>query len=163
MTSEQHLPYRATGDVVVLDGDGSRWVREGEATCPVWAEGVPAPVDADGEVVPLDVVELHMSDGEPVFVESICFDGNWWSAQLLGECFRRRLVTLHVLPPDSWEQLEKDANNGPCDYFGIGTNSCFRCPAYEVRFNGCNAAEALDIVRRAKALAERDTKEADRD
>ncbi len=24
---EQHLPYRATGDVVVLDGDGSRWVR----------------------------------------------------------------------------------------------------------------------------------------
>lgn len=28
MTCEQHLPYRATGDVVVLDGDGSRWVRE---------------------------------------------------------------------------------------------------------------------------------------
>lgn len=31
MDKEQHLPYRATGDVVVLDGDGSRWVREGEA------------------------------------------------------------------------------------------------------------------------------------
>ncbi|WP_368158573.1 hypothetical protein [Collinsella aerofaciens] len=27
--SEQHLPYRSTADVVVLDGDGSRWVREG--------------------------------------------------------------------------------------------------------------------------------------
>ena len=26
--SEQHLPYRATADVVVLDGDGSRWIRE---------------------------------------------------------------------------------------------------------------------------------------
>ena len=26
--SEQHLPYRSTADVVVLDGDGSRWVRE---------------------------------------------------------------------------------------------------------------------------------------
>lgn len=30
MTSanEQHLPYRSTADVVVLDGDGSRWTRE---------------------------------------------------------------------------------------------------------------------------------------
>lgn len=25
---EQHLSYRSTADVVVLDGDGSRWVRE---------------------------------------------------------------------------------------------------------------------------------------
>lgn len=25
---EQHLPYCSTADVVVLDGDGSRWVRE---------------------------------------------------------------------------------------------------------------------------------------
>lgn len=30
--SEQHLPYRSTADVVVLDGDGSRWVREGVPT-----------------------------------------------------------------------------------------------------------------------------------
>lgn len=28
MQSEQHLPYRSTADVVVLDGDGSRWARE---------------------------------------------------------------------------------------------------------------------------------------
>lgn len=28
MPSEQHLPYRSTADVVVFDGDGSRWVRE---------------------------------------------------------------------------------------------------------------------------------------
>lgn len=28
MPSEQHLPYRSTADVIVLDGDGSRWVRE---------------------------------------------------------------------------------------------------------------------------------------
>ena len=162
-SGEQHLSCKATGDVIVLDGDGSRWVREGEVACPAWTEGVPAPVDADGEFVPLDVVELHMSDGEPVFVESICFDGNWWYAQILGKGAPRRLEAFHVAPPDTWEQLEKDAANGPCDYFGTGTNSCFRCPAYEVRFNGCNAAEALDIVRRAKALAGRDTKEADRD
>lgn len=34
MPSEQHLPYRSTADVVVLDGDGSRWVREQNGTCP---------------------------------------------------------------------------------------------------------------------------------
>lgn len=28
MPSEQHLPYSSVADVVVLDGDGSRWVRE---------------------------------------------------------------------------------------------------------------------------------------
>ncbi len=28
MPAVQHLPYRSTADVVVLDGDGSRWVRE---------------------------------------------------------------------------------------------------------------------------------------
>lgn len=34
MPSEQHLPYRSVADVVVLDGDGSRWVREPNGTCP---------------------------------------------------------------------------------------------------------------------------------
>lgn len=33
MASEQHLPYRSTADVVVLDGDGSRYARE--RTCRV--------------------------------------------------------------------------------------------------------------------------------
>lgn len=40
MPSEQHLPYRSVADVVVLDGDGSRWVREdvshkNDASCPI--------------------------------------------------------------------------------------------------------------------------------
>ncbi len=35
MQRVQHLPYCSTADVVVLDGDGSRWVRETNGTCPV--------------------------------------------------------------------------------------------------------------------------------
>lgn len=35
MPSEQHLPYRSTADVVVLDGDGSRWVREDVSRKPI--------------------------------------------------------------------------------------------------------------------------------
>ena len=35
MPSEQHLPYRSTADVVVLDGDGSRWVKEDVSRKPI--------------------------------------------------------------------------------------------------------------------------------
>lgn len=35
MPSEQHLPYRSVADVVVLDGDGSRWVREDVSRKPI--------------------------------------------------------------------------------------------------------------------------------
>jgi len=38
MPSEQHLPYRSTADVVVLDGDGSRWVREDLVTEDRWKD-----------------------------------------------------------------------------------------------------------------------------
>ena len=62
MDREQHLPYRATGDVIVLDGDGSRWVREGEAPCPSLAEGISAPVDEDGNAVLLMTMKTY--DGE---------------------------------------------------------------------------------------------------
>lgn len=40
MPSEQHLPYRSTADVVVLDGDGGRWVREDVSR----KNGAPSPI-----------------------------------------------------------------------------------------------------------------------
>ena len=56
--------------------------------------------------------------------------------------------------PDSWERLEKDIDDGPCVYFG--RKSCVDCPGNGR--NGCEGqkAKARDLVRRAKALAERD-------
>ena len=125
-------------------------------------------MDADGNVVPLATRKLYDGTGREVEVVEIALVDSMLCGRLVWRVrthggISLALDLLHLERPDSWEQLEKDAANGPCDYFGIGTNSCFRCPAYEVRFNGCNAAEALDIVRRAKALSGRDTKEADRD
>ena len=65
-SGEQHLPYRATGDVVVLDGDGGRWVRETNVTCPnanrTCPNNVPKPMDADGNAVLL--VTMKTYDGE---------------------------------------------------------------------------------------------------
>lgn len=58
--------------------------------------------------------------------------------------------------PDSWERLEEDAGRAhddcPCAYFGLGRFECERCPVGATE--PCNRAMALDIVRRAKALAE---------
>lgn len=64
-------------------------------------------------------------------------------------------------PADSWEQLEEDAKKGVCEYAGayrkrgtIDSHECDGC-----RFDGdgngptCEQRMALDIIRRAKALA----------
>ncbi len=57
--------------------------------------------------------------------------------------------------PDSWERLEEDAGRAhddcPCAYFGLGRFECERCSVGATE--PCNRAMALDIVRRAKALA----------
>lgn len=53
--------------------------------------------------------------------------------------------------PDSWERLEEDAGKGACDYFGSEYCECGGCP-HEMDPD-CNVVVAMDIVRRAKALA----------
>nr|DAH52955.1 MAG TPA: hypothetical protein [Caudoviricetes sp.] len=114
-----------------------------------WASGVPAPRDADGQVVPLDVTELYTDAGKLVTVEEITFDGAWWYVKCL-ETTRLRLIRFH-LEQDSWERLEKDASKNSCGYFGR-SGLCVDCPALAIS-KMCNVAKSEDIVRRAKALA----------
>jgi len=55
--------------------------------------------------------------------------------------------------PDSWERIEEDAEKDPCGYFGFdGEEICGKCPASG---KSCEQTMARDIVRRARALAER--------
>lgn len=54
--------------------------------------------------------------------------------------------------PDSWERLEEDAKKGVCKYFDQ-SDGCGSCPHYP---SECHTDKARDIVRRAKALAERE-------
>ena len=114
-----------------------------------WAEGVPAPKDADGKVVPLDVRELYTDAGKLVTVEEIVFNGCWWYVKCF-ETNRLRLTRFH-LEQDSWERLEKDASKTSCGYFGR-SGLCVDCPALAIS-KMCNVAKSEDIVRRAKALA----------
>ena len=56
--------------------------------------------------------------------------------------------------PDSWERIEEDAEKDPCGYFCFdGEKTCGKCPASG---KNCEQTVAQDLVRRARALAERE-------
>lgn len=124
-----------------------------------WAVGVPAPVDADGEVVPLTTKVVYDKDGAKLTVLSFDFksDGHnngWTVFCALGPNFMAQPYgsqELHIHRPDSWERLEEDAGKTSCGYFGR-SGLCVGCPALAIS-KMCNAAKSEDIVRRAKALS----------
>lgn len=129
-----------------------------------WAEGIPAPVDADGEVVPLTTKVMYDIDGGEHKVNFYSFapESGYWTVNIDEQSDSATHVTegFHLTRPDSWEQLEEDADKGVCDYFGHSL--CLKCPGFNHAGHSCDRARAQDIVRRAKALAGRDAKEADR-
>lgn len=109
-----------------------------------WYEGVPAPRDTDGEVVPLRVNKLYADDCEALDVEFVGFDGRW-VVKFKNKNGLFHLDWFHLSKPDSWESLEEDARKAPREYIeGRGITS---------ERDGRVTAMAQDIVRRAKALA----------
>lgn len=115
-------------------------------------DNVPVPMDANGCVVPLDTKELvHKGEAKEVysFLYSIrlkCWFVDFWE--------RVDICVSSCTMPDSWESLEEDAKKAPREYVeerGINAE-----PGVRV------AAMTSDILRRAKALAERDAKWAER-
>ena len=134
-----------------------------------WANGVPAPVDADGEVVPLDTKVMYTGFGDEITLKRFMFYYSnfrkcfvWHVANQDSAVFS--LNILHLTCPDSWEKLEEDvarigSADDPCDYFNHADCGmpCCSCPAH-TDAEDCTAGLARDVLRRAKALAERDAK-----
>lgn len=118
---------------------------EAELAQLAWAKGVPAPVDADGRVVPLDTAELYADDGGIIYVSSIRFNGCTWFVSGENSYKLYWLNTLHLVQPDSWALLEKDI-------FTLAVSKRLADPK----------GDARECVSRAKAIAERDAKGADR-
>ena len=58
--------------------------------------------------------------------------------------------------PDSWERLEEDADKEACEYFAHMPCGCETSEMLDETVENCNAAKARDLVRRARALAERE-------
>lgn len=119
-----------------------------------WAKGVPAPVDADGEVVPLTAEVMYDEDDRECKGSYLIWSrerGQWYFGVAGGS---REVASLHLHRPDSWEELERDARKAPRDYIegrGIATE-----------FGGRVTTMANDILCRARALARRDAKGTDR-
>ena len=108
-----------------------------------WAEDVPAPRDADGEVVPLDTTELYTDEVGMICVERITFNGwSWFVWSSSGVC---RLDKLHRTERDSWALLERDV---------LTLAKC--------KFLTDPEGDAKECIRRAKALAKGDAKEESR-
>lgn len=115
-----------------------------------WYDGVPAPRDADGIEIPLDVDALYDKNGDRVAVSRWSYvrgRDNCWTFNLLFEYpdVPHYPQDYHLSIPDSWESLEEDARKAPREYIeGRGITS---------ERDGRVTAMAQDIVRRAKALA----------
>lgn len=134
-----------------------------------WAAGVPAPVDADGEVVPLRTEVMYDDDGVKHMVHSFTFvkEHNRWDTR----CVQLRanmpvihsLGLLHLHRPDSWKRLEEDVKQFEnevcaCSYYGKKRLDCDGCKSPCQPGVNCRESVVGDVLRRAKALAERDAK-----
>lgn len=138
--------------------------------CPSWAEDVPAPVDRDGNVVPLVTRMLYDAAGRKFEVMEISL-----VYSVIGECQTWRvrrpnglsmaLDLCHLERPDSWEQLLKDLDraadtNGAvrcaCSYLtGDAGTECDDCESCE-EGRCCTQTMTTDIARRIRELREAD-------
>lgn len=133
-----------------------------------WAAGIPAPVDADGEVVPLTTREMYTGTGRKIeltdfdLLHSVLSGGFVWRAirDTDNGVKDLKLDFLHLRRPDSWERLEEDVkrfedDDSACSYFCNELRICNGCrsPSH-IGFN-CRNGVARDVLRRAKALAGR--------
>lgn len=130
----------------------------------------PAPKVLDADGVEINVGDtVYDAKGEEHIVKEVIFDGDeespehtiWFGEYKLGFKFVYVADQLTHTRTDSWEHLEEDALKGVCEYAGakrrpgtIDAHTCDGCrfdedgdgPSYEKQM-------ALDIIRRAKALA----------
>ena len=93
--------------------------------------------------IPMTVVEVSR--------DTVRCEYAWTDEKVYRPCCSPDTLT-HTKPEiDTWERLEKDACKGVCDYF-----HAYKCDECEHVEGGCCKNMARDLVRRAKALAERE-------
>lgn len=123
----------------------------------------PAPkvLDADGVEIEVGDTVWHHSGFAHGVVTSIDAGSLMGAVRYVngGVEFRDAAKDLTHACPDSWERLEEDAVKVVCEYAGavpdeFGDYDCDTCRLFDARGNLiCGQQMALDIVRRAKAIA----------
>lgn len=125
-----------------------------------WAEGVPAPKDANGDVVPL-TTEAMCYGGKMRRVLRISYSrkDNVWAVQTASVTAPVESFSLHR--PDSWEKLEEDLDRSAdaldyeaCTYFGKSAFDCSSCIAD--KSETCERVVMCDIADRIRKLRGKD-------
>ena len=131
-----------------------------------WAKGVPAPRDADGLEIPLDVDALYDKNGNRVAVSRWSYvrgRDNAWTFNLLFEYpdVPHYPQDYHLSKPDSLERLLKDLERPTeggdkffsvaCAYVDNSGNTCGDCKLRESR-GACSRGMLEDIASRIRKL-----------
>lgn len=113
-------------------------------------QNVELPKDAEGREIPLSTGTMYFLDGGIANVRTFEYwpYGHRWQVNVCGYDSHFLTSSLLLFPPDSWEQLEHDATLAPREYL--------QARGIEQRKDGRIATMMLDLVSRAKALAERE-------
>lgn len=127
----------------------------------------PAPkvLDADGVEIKLGDT-VYDTKGEGHIVKEVYFDDDESHEHTVwfGE-FKSGIPVVYIADqlihtrPDSWERLERDAEKSICDYFGSSGSPDSLCEDGCPGLNSpvsCGVLMKLDLIRRAKALAEKE-------
>ena len=161
-------PVEKVGSITILESafvlcdDAASSVQHERGQCV--KRPAPEVLDADGVEIKVgdtvwheDGSELHVigfgdvQDGETMLAVEYAAGPTKW-----GEV---RCLSVTHTRPDSWEQLEEDAVKVVCEYAGavpdeFGDYDCDTCRLFDARGKLiCEQQMALDIVRRAKAIA----------
>ena len=120
----------------------------------------PKVLDADGVEIKVGDTVWHHSGFAHGVVTSIDAGSLMGTVRYVNGCveFRDAAKDLTHTRPDSWERLEEDAANHPCDYAeivnGSAFSNCSDCPWLK-ECEGARESElmARDVIRRAKKLA----------
>lgn len=151
------------GKVQVKDAEDGDWNTSMRAVQPL-KRPAPEVLDADGVEIEAGDTVWHCNGLAAGVVTSIDADSLMHTTRYVDESgaeFRDAARNLTHTRPDSWGLLEEDALKGVCEYAGaerrpgsIDAHTCCGC-----RFDGdgngptCDRQMALDLIRRAKALA----------
>lgn len=110
-------------------------------------------IDADGVLIEVGDKVWGIGDINPATVVEV--DGDAVHVQYFdGFIFEHKAAQLSHERHDSWERLEEDAKKGNCEYLGRSQSSCDGC--YLNGKSACDEYVRIDLIRRAKVLAEKE-------
>ena len=153
-----HVDFDSYGEPTILNKDGTRFHPDKGERVKRPAPKVP---DADGVETRVKETVFDKNTGEELIVTGF-ENGRVWCEHRMTDADALPVRGMwspdqltHERPiADTWERLEEDAEKDPCDYFGFdGEETCGKCPASG---KNCEQTMARDLVRRCRALAERE-------